>query len=123
MPSMPRCSLPLVVGLAALAVAPTAGARVVVVATGDRAATLTDVSTNKVSARIPVGGMTRAAAVAPDGTRGYVATGRRVVALDLGTRAVTATATAGATVTALAASSDGRRLYAAHAGGIDVIDA
>ena len=120
MPSMHRFLVP---SLLALAVAPAAHARVVVVASGDASATLTDVTTNKVAARIAVGGRTRAAAVAPDGTRGYVGTGRRVVALDLGTRAVVGMATAGGPVTALAASSDGQRLYAARAGAIDVLDA
>ena len=107
----------------ALAAAPSAHARAIVVASGDGAATLTDVTTNKVVARVAVGGRTRAAAVAPDGTRGYVATGRRVIALDLGTRAAVGTAVAGGTVGALAASSDGQRLYAARAGAIDVVDA
>src|SRR4051812_39539339 len=123
MPSMLRSLAPAALAVAALAVVPVAHARVVVVATGDAAATLTDVTTNKVVARVGVGGHTRAAAVAPDGTRGYVGTGRRVVALDLAARAVVASATVGGTVTALAASSDGQRVYAARAGAIDVIDA
>lgn len=123
MPSMHRFSAPVVLAMALLALAPAAHARVVVVASGDRAATLTDVTTNKVAARIAVGGRTRAAAVAPDGTRAYVATGRRVVAIDLGTRAVAGTAVARGTVTALAASSDGQRVYAARGGALEVIDA
>jgi YVTN family beta-propeller protein len=109
--------------LAALAVAPAADARVVVVASGDGAATLTDVTTNKVAARVAVGGRTRAAAVAPDGSRGYVAAGTRVVAIDLATRAIAGAANARGTVTAIAASDDGHRLYAARRGAIDVIDA
>src|SRR4051794_32925250 len=116
MPSTHRCSVPLLVCVVALAVAPTAGARVVVVASGDRAATLTDVTTNKVVARIGVGGVSRAAAVASDGPRGYVAAGRRGVAIDLATRTVVATATAGGMVSGLAASADGQRLYAARPG-------
>src|SRR3954464_10997160 len=60
--------------VAAALLAPAAPpARVVLVATGDGAATLTDVATNQVVARIPVGGRTRATAAAPDGSRGYVA--------------------------------------------------
>jgi Ca2+-binding RTX toxin-like protein len=123
MPSMHRLSALSALAFALLAVAPAAHARVVVVASGDAAATLTDVTTNKVAARIAVGGRTRAAAVAPDGTRAYVATGRRVVAIDLGTRAVVGTAVARGTVTALAASSDGQRVYAARPGALEVIDA
>ena len=79
MPSIRRLAFASVL-LAALAVVPAAHARVVLVATGDSAATLTDVTTNKVVARIPVGARSRAAAIAPDGTRGYVAAGRRVAA-------------------------------------------
>ena len=67
----------------------------VVVASGDANATLTDVSTSKVVARIPVGGRSRAAVAAPDGSRGYVAAGARVVAIDLTTRQVTAAAQLG----------------------------
>ncbi|HMI70747.1 MAG TPA: hypothetical protein VK510_12210, partial [Solirubrobacteraceae bacterium] len=63
MPSMHRFLVPLLFVAAALAIVPAASARVVVVASGDSAATLTDVTTNKVVARIAVGGRTRAAAV------------------------------------------------------------
>ena len=75
---------------AALAVAPAAHARVVLVATADGNAALTDVTTNKVVARVPVGGRASGVAIAPDGTRGYVATGRHVAAIDLGTRRIVA---------------------------------
>ena len=54
MPSIRRLASTSVL-LAALAVVPAAHARVVLVATGDSAATLTDVTTNKVVARIPRG--------------------------------------------------------------------
>jgi hypothetical protein len=69
MPSMHRFLVTALLAVAALAVAPAAYARVVVVASGDAAATLTDVTTNKVVARVSVGGHTRAAAVAAAGTR------------------------------------------------------
>src|SRR3954449_7137318 len=73
--------------IAAALLAPSAAsARVVLVATGDGAATLTDVATNQVVARIPVGGRSRAVAAAPDGSRGYVAAGTRVLGIDLTTR-------------------------------------
>ena len=104
MPSMRQLTSVLAV-LAALArLGPRRARARVVVASGDGAATLTDVTTNKVVARIPVGARSRAAAVAPDGTRGYVAAGRRVVAIDLATRAIAAGVNAGGGVTALAAS-------------------
>src|SRR3954463_11080634 len=122
MPSM-RQLTPVLAVLSALAVVPAAHARVVVVASGDGAATLTDVTTNKVVARTGGGARPRAAAVAPDGTRGYVAAGRRIVAIDLASRAIVAGANAGGAVSGLAASDDGQRLYAARRGAIDVIDA
>src|SRR4051812_38618966 len=113
--------LPALVAAALLAPA-AASARVVLVATGDGAATLTDVATNAVVARIPVGGRTRATAAAPDGSRGYVAAGVRVVAIDLTTRQPVGAATLAGVPTALAVSADGARLYAARPGAIDVID-
>src|SRR3954469_25932929 len=122
MPAM-RQLTPVLAVLSAFAVVPAAHARVVVVASGDGAATLTDVTTNRVVARIAVGARSRPAAVAPDGTRGYVAAGRRIVAIDLASRAVVAGVDAGGAVTGLAASDDGQRLYAARRGAIDVIDA
>ena len=122
MPSMRQLTSVLAV-LSAFALVPAAHARVVVVASGDGAATLTDVTTNKVVARIGVGATSRAAAVAPDGTRGYVAAGRRIVAIDLASRAIVASVNAGGAVTGLAASDDGQRLYASRRGAIDVVDA
>src|SRR3954463_9425464 len=76
---------PALIAVALLAPA-AASARVVLVATGDGAATLTDVVTNQIVARIPVGGRSRAAVAAPDGSRGYVAAGTRVLGIDLATR-------------------------------------
>src|SRR4029079_2109743 len=55
------------VAAAALLAPAAAHARVVLVATGDGAATLTDVATNQIVTRIPVGGRSRAVAAAPDG--------------------------------------------------------
>ena len=74
---------------AAGALAATADARVVVVADGGKSATLTDVVTNKVVLRVPVGGVARAAAVSPDGVRGFASADAAVVAIDLATRRVT----------------------------------
>src|SRR5215218_10560927 len=103
---------PILAVLAAFLAPAAAHARVVVVATGDGTAALTDVTTNQVVARVPVGGRSRAAVAAPDGSRGYVAAGTRVLGIDLTTRLpVGATAIPG-TPTALAVSADGLRLYA-----------
>src|SRR4051794_41926800 len=73
--------LPALIALALLAPA-AASARVVLVATGDGTATLTDVATNRVVTRVPVGGVSRAAAAAPDGSRGYVAAGTPALRVD-----------------------------------------
>src|SRR4051794_20699954 len=100
-----------------------AHARVVLVATGDGTATLTDVATNQVVARIPVRGRSRAAVAAPDGSRGYVAAGVRVLGIDLATRLPVGAATLRGAPAALAVSADGRRLYAARPGALDIIDA
>src|SRR3954468_9902317 len=59
--------LPALLAVALLAPA-GASARVVLVATGDGTATLTDVATNQIVARIPVGGRSRAAGAAPGGS-------------------------------------------------------
>src|SRR4051812_42953781 len=109
--------------LAAALLAPAAAsARVVLVATGDGAATLTDVATNQVAARIPLGGRTRATAAAPGGSRGCVAGGGRVGAFGRTTRQPVGAATLAGAPSALAVSADGLRLYAARPGAIDVID-
>src|SRR5689334_11162570 len=65
-----------------LGLAGMAEARVVVTATNTSTVTLSEVSTNKVSARIGVGGRSRGVAIAPDGSRAYVAAGNRVTAID-----------------------------------------
>src|SRR5215212_1849143 len=97
---------PILAVLAAFLAPAAAHARVVVVATGDGTATLTDVATNQVVARVPVGGRSRAAAVAPDGSRGYVAAGRRVLAIDLTTRLPVGAANINGTAIALAVATD-----------------
>ena len=68
------------------ALAPAAAARVVVVAGGDRAATLVDVSTNAVVARVALPGRARTVAVAADGSRAWVGVGSRVFPIDLASR-------------------------------------
>jgi len=122
---MPRSVLAALLSTLAVALlAPAAAdARVVLVATGDGTVTMTDVATNQVAARLPVGGVSRGVVVAPDGSRGYVAAGLLVQGLDLGTRLPVGAIGLRGTVRALAISADGRRLYAARRGAIDVIDA
>src|SRR4051794_22136397 len=117
-----RRSLPLLALLALLACAPVAGARVVVVAGADRAATLTDVSTDRVAGRVALPGRARTVAVAPDGSRAWLGVGSQVVPVDLSARIARAPIPVGARVTALAVSPDGARLYAAVRGQITTID-
>src|SRR5919107_1083608 len=114
--------LPILAAVALLRPA-AACARVVVVATGTGTAALTDVATNRVVARVPVGGRSRAAVAAPDGSRGYVAAGRRVLAVDLTTRIPVGAANLRGTATALAVATDGARLYVGRPRAIDVVDA
>src|SRR3954454_22123662 len=111
-----RRSLPLLALLALLACAPLAGARVVVVAGGDRAATLTDVSTDRVAGRVALPGRARTVAVAPDGSRAWLGAGRRVVPVDLTARTGGAPIPVGANVTGCPVPPDGARLYASRRG-------
>ena len=89
-------------------------------------ATLTDVATNQLVARVAVG----PGAAARPGSRptaraaDYVAAGNRVLGIDLATRVPVSAATLAGTATGLAVSSDGVRLFAGgRPGAIDVIDA
>src|SRR4051794_3443038 len=118
-----RRLVPVLTLLATLGLPAAASARVVVVATGTGTAALTDVTTNRVVASVPVGGRSRAAAAAPDGSRGYVAAGRRVLGIDLATRLPVGAATVAGTATGVAVAPDGLRLFAGRPGAIDVIDA
>ena len=106
----------------ALTGAGAAQARVVVVATGTGQTVLTDVPSNDVVARLALGGPTRAVAAAPDGSRAYVASGRRVVTIDLNARAVTGGVDLAGAISSLALTPDGTRLLAARRGAIDVVD-
>src|SRR5215211_5331147 len=112
----------LLVPLFVLACAPAASARVVVVAGGNRAATLVDVSTNAVAARVTLPGRTRTVAVAPDGSRAWFGVGSRVIAVDLASRAAALPIAVRGRISALTMSADGERLYAARRGAIDAID-
>src|SRR4051794_12285573 len=117
-----RRTLPLLALLALVACVPAASARVVVIAGGDRAATLTDVSTDRVAGRIALPGRARTVAVAPDGSRAWLGAGSRVVPVDLTARVAAAPIAIGARIPGLAVSPDGARLYAARRGQIATID-
>ncbi len=107
---------------AALAAAPAADARAIVIATGTSELTLTDVPADKVVARLHLGAPTRAVAMAPDGSRAFVAVGRRIAAIDLATRAITGALDLKGAISSLALTRDGTRLLAARRGAIDVVD-
>ena len=123
MPSMRQLTSVLAV-LSAFAPVPAAHARVVVVASGDGAATLTDVTTNKVVARIARG---RALARRRRGPRRHprLRRGRAARRRHRPRHAARSwpASTRAARSRALAASDDGQRLYASRRGAIDVIDA
>jgi len=118
----PRVALPLLAAVAAAVTPAAASARSIVVAGGDSAAQLVDVSSGRIEARLDVGGQTRGAAVAPDGSRGYVSGANRVVAIDLATNQVVAQTMTPRRLLALAISPDGTKLYATRSGAVDVID-
>ena len=61
-------------------------------------------------------------AASPDGARGYVAAGRRVVTIDLNARTVTGGIDLAGAISGLAITPDGGRLLAARRGAIDVLD-
>jgi DNA-binding beta-propeller fold protein YncE len=107
--------------LAAAVPAASAPARVVVIAGGDRFATLTDVSTNAVVARVALPGRAHTVALAPDGSRAWLGAGRLLVPVDLATRAAGTPVVLRGRVTALAMSPDGTRLLAARRGAIDLV--
>ena len=119
---MRRTPLIVLALLAVCVAAPAAHARVMLVATGAQSATLLDVSSGGLVARVPVPGPSRAVAVAPDGTRGYVAAGAGVAAIDLNARARVGDVQLTGTVTALAMGAGGTRLVAVRKGALDVID-
>src|SRR5918995_770466 len=78
----------LVLALAGLALAaPAVGARVLVVAAGERAV-LVDVRTDTVAGSVAMPGRARDVAQAPDGSRALVAAGRGIVPGDLPTPGV-----------------------------------
>src|SRR3954453_6315079 len=112
----------LALACALLALPGSASARVIAIASGDGGLTLADVSSNRVVNRVPIAGRTNAVVIAPDGSRAYVASGRRITVVDLGTQKASGTASAGGTIQGLAISADGARLYAARRGGVDVVD-
>jgi hypothetical protein len=121
-----RLRLVLLSLLAAVAIAAAlpaaASARVVLVASGDTFATLTDVTTNRVTAgcRCPAARARRRSR--PDGARGYVAADATLAALDLAAGQAVALLVLPGRPTALAISADGLRLYAARRGAVDVVD-
>jgi DNA-binding beta-propeller fold protein YncE len=106
----------------AAALAAPAHARVLLVAAGDANATLVDVSSGRLVARVAVPGRARAVAVAPDGVRGYVAAGAGVAAIDLNGRVTAGDLQLTGTPTALAIGANGARLAAARKGALDIID-
>jgi Ca2+-binding RTX toxin-like protein len=122
MTAMRRLALLPALALCALALASAAQARVMLVASGQGTATLLDVSSGALVARVPLPGAARDVAIAPDGVRGYVAAGATVAAIDLNARAGLTAVTLRGTPVAMAMSASGKRIAALRKGAIDVID-
>src|SRR4051794_3386131 len=119
---MKRRSAALALLAAGLAPA-TAEARVALVATQTPELPLIDLTSDRVVARIALPGPGGAVAVSRDGSRGFVAAGATIVAIDVNERTeLTRRAHGTAAVTALAVSPDGRRLYAVQGPRLRILD-
>ncbi|HWC28079.1 MAG TPA: calcium-binding protein [Solirubrobacteraceae bacterium] len=109
--------------LAALASAPDAPARVLLVGDASAEVALVELSTDRVVAELAMPAAVTAVAVDPTGDRGYAAAGNTVVELDLDARTETRrTVLGGAPISELAAARDGR-LLALQGDRVTVIDA
>lgn len=113
------------VALVAIGVTPAmAQARVALVATQSAELTFVDMSSDRVVARLALPGPGRAVAVSRDGSRGFVAAGATIVAVDVNERTELTRRTHGsAPVTSLAVAPDGRRLYAVQGQRLRILDA
>ena len=117
---MGTCLRRLCIAALALAAWPAAAQARVVAVAGGSGATFVDVSSRKPVGNVTVGGGGTGVATSPDGSRIYVA-GTQLAAIDPTTRATLGSAPLPAAAT-LAVSTDGARVYAAHKGGITVVD-
>jgi hypothetical protein len=110
--------------LLAVGLAPaTAQARVALVATQTPELPLVDLTSDHVVARLALPGPGGAVAVSRDGSRGFVAAGAAIVAIDVNERTeLTRRAHGTAAVTSLAVSPDGRRLYAVQGPRLRILD-
>ena len=91
-----------------LALAPAAGARVLLVAGNTPELTLVELSTDAIVARIAMPGPVTGVATSASGRRGYAAAGNTIVEIDIDRRAETRRVVlAGAPVSALARARDG----------------
>ena len=106
---------------AVLALPQGAQARSVLVAAGTPGLVLVDQTSGRVGAPIGLGGPAVAVATAPDGSRGYVAAGRRVATVDLAQRSVAGYASLSGGLMSLAVSPNGSRLLAGRRGAVDVL--
>ena len=117
---MGTCLRRLCIAALALAAWPAAAQARVVAVAGGSGATFVDVSSRKPVGNVSVGGGGTGVATAPDGSRVYVA-GTALAVFDPTTRATLGTVALPAAST-IAVSTDGARVYAAHKGGITVVN-
>ncbi len=121
-----RRFLPGAVALLAFVLAPAAGARVTLVATGTPELVYLGIPRNEVVARQALPGSSRAVAVTRDGTRGFVTAGGEVVAVDVNTRQETLRSALGPgppEVSDIKLSPGGETLYAVRGTQLLVLDA
>jgi len=108
--------------LGALTLAPAAGARVLLVATGTPELALVELSTNAVAAQIAMPAAVSAITTRPFGGKGYAAAGNTIIEIDIDARAETRrTAIPGTAISQLASARDGR-LVALQGDHVTVID-
>src|SRR4051794_10777136 len=123
-----RWSLPgsVVALVLALVLAPAAGARVTLVATGTPELVYLGIPRNEVVARLALPGPSRAVAITRDGTRGYVTAGGEVVVVDVNSRQETGRSTLGpgpAEIADIELSPGGETLYAVRGTQLLALDA
>ncbi len=116
-----RAAAAVFAALIILALPQGAEARSVLVAVGTPGVVLVDQTSGRVGSPIGLGGPAVAVATAPDGARGYVATGRRIATVDLVQRNVAGYASLRSGLMGLAVSPNGSRLLAGRRGAVDVL--
>lgn len=101
---------------------PVGFARALVIPTGRSQLLLPGLPSLGAPARVALDAAPRAVTSTPDGSRGFVAAGSQVIAVDLTTRKVSDELDLDRTITGLTLTPDGKRLLASRRGAIDIVD-